>query len=115
MYKEHHKFQCDECGKTFCTKGKMKEHQKTDHKTEPQKCLVCPAVVKNIALHMRDCHTRELKTCTACSYSSRRKHDIESHFRKMHTMLDVEMCKVCGNIFKNLKKHMDRKICGKGK
>ena len=92
-------------------------HPKWQHKSKPkpQKCSECPAVVLNIDLHMKECHTGELMTCTKCSYRSRRKADIELHYRKVHTDLDIETCHVCGQRFKGLKKHLQRTKCGTGK
>ena len=92
-------------------------HPKWQHKSKPkpQKCSECPAVVKDIDLHMKDCHTGEFKTCTKCSYRSRRKADVELHYRKVHTDLDIETCHVCGQRFKGLKKHLQRTKCGTGK
>ena len=54
-------------------------------------------------------------TCSACPFNSRKKYNMETHYRKVHTELDVETCKVCGNRFKYLKKHMANTKCGLGK
>ena len=115
LYKEHHNFQCAECAQTFYSKGQLERHQKWDHETEPQKCPHCPAVVKDIDMHVKNCHTGELMTCSACPYSSRRKQDLESHYRKVHTELNMETCQVCGDRFKMLKNHLERTKCGTGK
>jgi hypothetical protein len=82
---------------------------------EPKKCPVCPAVIKDVECHMKNCHTGEMMTCSACPYTSRRKPDIDAHFRKVHTDLNKETCPVCGDMFKGLKLHLERTKCGTGR
>lgn len=115
LTKFHHNFQCAECAETFYRKEQLERHQKWQHETEPQKCPVCPAVIKDVDMHMKNCHTGDLMTCSACPYSSRRKADIEQHYRKVHTDLNKKTCPVCGETFKGLKLHLERTKCGTGK
>ena len=113
--KAHHNFQCAECAKTFYRKEQLDHHHKWHHEVEPQKCPMCPAVIKDVEGHMKNCHTGELMTCSACPYTSRRKADIDGHYRKVHTDLNKETCSVCGETFKGLKRHLERTKCGTGK
>ena len=48
-------------------------HPTWQHKSKPkpQKCSECPSMVRYIDMHMKDCHTGELQTCTKCSYNTR--------------------------------------------
>ena len=112
LIKSHHDYQCAECAATFYSKEKMNWHQKWVHETEAQKCTLCPAMVKDVEGHMKSCHTGELMTCTACPYTSRRKGDIDLHFKKIHTDQYKETCPVCGDVFKGLTKHLERTKCG---
>ena len=113
--KAHHNFQCAECAETFFRKEQLERHQKWHHEVEPQKCPMCPAVIKDVEMHMKNCHTGDLMTCSACPYTSRRKADIDGHYRKVHTDLNKETCSVCGETFKGLKRHLERTKCGTGK
>jgi len=115
QFKVHHNFQCAECAETFFRKEQLERHQKWHHEVEPQKCPMCPAVIKDVDMHMKNCHTGELMTCSACPYTSRRKADIDGHFRKVHTNLNKQTCSVCGETFKGLKRHLERTKCGTGK
>ena len=67
-----------------------------------------------LRVHMENCHTGELRTCTACPFTSRRKADIDVHYRKMHTDLNKQTCHGCGEVFKKLKAHLMRTKCGTG-
>ena len=111
----HKSFQCAECAKTFRVKARLEKHQKDSHEIEAQKCPMCPTVTKNVGLHIRNCHTGELLTCSACTYSSRRKACMDAHFRRIHTDLDKKICPVCGETFKRLKQHLKGTMCGTGK
>ena len=112
--KTHSNFQCAECADTFFLKNELERHQMS-HEVEPQKCPMCPAVVKQVESHIKQCHTGELMTCSACPYTSRRKGDIEVHYRKVHTDLSLKTCHVCGEKFKGLRQHLERTKCGTGK
>ena len=115
QFKAHHDFQCAECAETFFRKEQLERHQKWHHEVQPQKCPMCPALIKDVEMHVKNCHTGELVTCSACNYTSRRKVDIEGHYRNIHTDLNKEICLVCGETFKGLKMHLERTKCGTGK
>ena len=115
LFTAHHNFQCAECAETFYRKDQLERHQKWNHEIGAQKCPMCPAVIKDVEMHMKNCHTGEKLTCSACPYTSRRKADIDGHFKKVHTDLNKETCPVCGETFKGLKRHLERTMCGTGK
>lgn len=41
-------FICEECGKSFATKGALKEHQITHSEERPFQCRYCPKKFKNM-------------------------------------------------------------------
>merc|ERR1719342_1524654 len=99
----HHSFQCAECVRIFHRKEQLNSHIKWNHEAEPQKCPLCPAVIKNVEFHLKNSHTGELMTCSACSYSRRRKADLDYHYMQVHTVLSLETCPLCSGTFKKLK------------
>ena len=111
----HKNFQCAACAKTFRVKARLEKHEKESHEIEAQKCPMCPTVTKNVDQHIKNCHTGELLTCSACSYSTRRKACMDAHFRRIHTDLNKKICSVCGETFKRLKQHLKTTMCGTGK
>ena len=53
-------FACQECGKTFKTKTRMKQHMDTVHQSDPENCFVCEKSFKNKATlkaHLKKQHT----------------------------------------------------------
>lgn len=111
--KSHRTSQCDICAKMF-TEVQLRVHKRLNHEQAKKQCPLCPAQVQMLRVHMENCHTGELRTCTACPFTSRRKADIDVHYRKMHTDLNKQTCHGCGQVFKKLKAHLLRTKCGTG-
>ena len=111
--KSHRTAQCDICAKMF-TDVQLRVHKRLNHEQPKKQCPLCPAQVQMLRVHMENCHTGELRTCTACPFTSRRKADIDVHYRKMHTDLNKQTCHGCGEVFKKLKAHLLRTKCGTG-
>ena len=111
--KSHRTAQCDICAKMF-TEVQLRVHKRLNHEQPKKQCPLCPAKVQMLRVHMENCHTGELRTCTACPFTSRRKADIDVHYRKMHTDLNKQTCHGCGEVFKKLKAHLQRTKCGTG-
>lgn len=111
--KSHRTAQCDICAKMF-TEVQLRVHKRLNHEQPKKQCPLCPAKVQMLRVHMENCHTGELRTCTACPFTSRRKADIDVHYRKMHTDLNKQTCHGCGEVFKKLKAHLMRTKCGTG-
>lgn len=111
--KSHRTAQCDICAKMF-TEVQLRVHKRLNHEQAKKQCPLCPAKVQMLRVHMENCHTGELRTCTACPFTSRRKADIDVHYRKMHTDLNKQTCHGCGQVFKKLKAHLMRTKCGTG-
>ena len=51
--------------------------------------------------------------CPNCEYRSRRKGDIVSHGEQRHTERNIGTCQFCGKVFKDVKQHHERTMCGK--
>lgn len=123
LFKKHHNFnyQCNECPETFYMKAQLQYHIKRKHNVEPQKCPLCSVTIKDVESHIKNVHTGdpELIICTACPYSTRRKGELNKHYRKAHPDLvkneATEICNVCGQMFISLQRHLGMTVCGKGK
>ena len=112
--KEHPNKTCDECGMKFSRIQSLKNHVLAKHKEDipcPH-CGVMYATKYTLASHLGRAHGEyEMKKCSECEWTGVAA-DLRVHFRRKHTEDLQETCEFCGEVFKNLKKHLERTGCG---
>ena len=55
----------------------------------------------------------EPEQCSKCDYRTQISSEMQIHFKKMHTIEMVATCEFCGDVFKNIKRHLRRTQCGR--
>ena len=81
----------------------------------PQTCHICGVTVRYLEDHMNTKHINPAKNktkCKKCDYIGR-PNALKSHFESRHTGNKIEACPYCGEIFKNVKGHLERTQCGR--
>lgn len=112
---------CDECGKTFVTKGSLNNHQKLGHchgkkypfaaeagknKSRTQgdqskTCKVCGEVQKNayaLNVHVKKLHADSVLHCDECNLVFFKPYGLEKH-KKSHASGQFSVCKICKEEF----------------
>ena len=119
-YHEHMKINhpshiCIICGEQKFTKAALDTHIESQH----QGNVPCPFCGKeyttkaSLNLHIGRCHgDKETLMCTKCDYKTNVKHEMKGHYIRRHTELNKQTCESCGEVFKNLKGHLERTPCG---
>ncbi|CAO1321513.1 unnamed protein product [Diamesa serratosioi] len=103
-------FICEECGKSFGTKGALKEHQIIHNDDKPFQCTFCPKKFKNLPrlkTH-EDIHNNTNYICPHCGLQLNTKRTLKMHM-VVHSDQKKYKCHYCGNQFKRskaLKNHL---------
>lgn len=103
-------FICEECGKSFGTKGALKEHQITHSDERPYQCAHCPKKFKNLPrlkTH-EDIHNVTTYVCPHCGLQLNTKRTLKMHM-VVHSDQKKYKCQYCGNEYKRskaLKNHL---------
>ncbi|CAO1358418.1 unnamed protein product [Diamesa tonsa] len=103
-------FICEECGKSFGTKGALKEHQIIHNDDKPFQCTFCPKKFKNLPrlkTH-EDIHNNTNYICPHCGLQLNTKRTLKMHM-VVHSDQKKYKCQYCGNQFKRskaLKNHL---------
>lgn len=103
-------FVCEECGKSFGTKGTLKEHQITHSDERPYQCSYCPKKFKNmprLKTH-EDIHNDTMYVCIHCGLQLNTKRTLKMHM-VVHSDTKKYKCHYCGNEYKRskaLKNHL---------
>ncbi|XP_059616276.1 zinc finger protein 271-like [Phlebotomus argentipes] len=103
-------FICEECGKSFGTKGGLKEHQITHSEERPFQCSYCPKKFKNLPrlkTH-EDIHNDTMYVCPHCGIQLNTKRTLKMHM-VVHSDFKKYKCHYCGNEYKRskaLKNHL---------
>jgi uncharacterized Zn-finger protein len=101
---------CSNCGKSFSTKGALKEHQIIHSDQYPYTCSYCPKKFKNLPrlkTH-EDIHDKTQYICNICGISLNTKRTLKSHL-VVHSDAKRFKCEYCGSSFKRskaLKNHL---------
>ena len=111
--KKHMKKTCIYCNESF---KHLSSHIKNIHQVGTRKkqksltlstCVYCGVQVYSIYQHVKDKHTGVTQHCPKCEYESRRKDDLDQHYKRMHTEENNITCHLCGLIRKD-KRHQER-------
>ncbi|MBN3322322.1 ZN180 protein, partial [Atractosteus spatula] len=96
-------FQCEQCGKSFCTTWNFKVHQLTHSGQRPHCCTYCGKRFSrsdNLKTHMR-IHTGERPhCCSLCGQSFTYLGSLKTH-QRLHTGETPHCCTQCGKSFSN--------------
>jgi len=100
----HENIVCDECGKVFSKRKKLKGHFQAVHKLKPSMCDICSQVFKNdhaLRGHKRKVHEEISEvTCPTCFKVCETEQKLYYHERAVHTIEDAK-CQACGKTYKN--------------
>jgi hypothetical protein len=103
---------CNDFGKVFSKRKKLRSLIAAVHRVQPTKCDICSQEFKNLHSlrgHKAKVHETISKvTCPTCSKEFETKLKLYYHERAVHT-LEVSKCEACGKTYKNkflLQKHV---------
>lgn len=112
------KYLCPTCGKSYKSKGGIREHTLLKHSDVPFKCQICQKAFgreSHLTYHMESCHdnVKQYK-CKYCpkefgSRDNRRKHE---HICGARPITQTHKCSICGKVFKSIK-YLQQHIQGK--
>lgn len=97
-------FICESCGKSFATKGALKEHNYTHMDETPFQCSACPKKFKTLArlkTH-EDIHTGTMYVCPNCGLILNTKRTLQMHM-VVHSDQKKHKCTICNSEFKRAK------------
>merc|ERR1712030_133757 len=66
-------------------------------------------------MHVINIHENLIEQCKLCDFETKRMYAMRSHMKRVHTNNSLKTCEFCGEVRKNLKKHILRTKCGQGK
>ena len=81
------KFECEQCHKTYSSKGALHKHKQAVHEGIKYVCDQCDYQAKkkeNLTLHIQSKHQGFKYYCDQCDYIASRKIDIHTHFQGKH-------------------------------
>ena len=122
-YKKHIKMYhtskfCEICSVSLTSRFAYYEHKKTHNKQIIQEAVACQYCGKEYSKlsglngHVIRHHGEKDFKCTKCDYKSKSRSDINCHYKRRHTEQLQKICGSCGEVFKNLRKHIKRNTCG---
>lgn len=116
LWREHissHFVDCHECGITFQSDKRLKQHINKVHSVKTYLCPECNDNFKTSThklKHLRLCHSDKYPqfTCSLCKLSFVQKNKLTEHLLKLHLKEKNFLCSDCGQSFffkKQLRKH----------
>jgi len=103
---------CHICGNNFKRKASLKKHIQDKHEKVKQPCQYCGEYFQEILIHVKNVHENPIKKCDLCDFQSKRTYGLNDHMKKVHSDVNLQTCEFCGELRKNLKKHIERTKCG---
>ena len=111
----HPSYVCNICGISKPTKPALDHHTEAQH-SEGVSCHYCGKHYStNLACRIHIERTHEITKqflCSKCDYKTTAKGSLDRHFNRMHTERLQKPCVFCGEIFKDMKRHLERTLCG---
>lgn len=85
---------CDECGKSFPTKGELNKHMRI-HRAKPYACATCEKAFTRkwaLDLHVKALHTKDRPhECDICHKGYITKSTLKRHLSKTHGNLNIDV------------------------
>ena len=111
----HPSYFCNICGNGKPTKPALDRHMEAQH-SEGVSCHYCGKHYgTNLACKIHIERTHEISKqflCSKCDYKTTAKGSLDRHFNRVHTERLNKPCVFCGEIFKDMKRHLERTLCG---
>ena len=105
---------CTICGDSKVNSNQLAYHMEASH-GEGVSCQFCGQQYRSklsCYIHVKSSHDQEnMEECSKCGVKST-KWRIARHFLRVHTEKLKETCAFCGDVFKGIKRHMERTGCG---
>ena len=115
LRESHPSFQCSVCGVYKSTNEKLQNHIEVEH-LEDVPCPQCGILFKTrdlLTMHIKRMHSlNAMINCIQCNFKCKTPEEMKSHFTRRHTNDSRDTCQYCGEVFKELKKHLKRTGCG---
>lgn len=92
---------CEECHKSFSTKGNLTSHIKALHdlNTSKVECGQCGKMVRRLARHLSICQNKQQLKCPHCPNIHPNQHALNTHILRMHKKdLSKLTCEVCNKV-----------------
>ena len=105
---------CHICGDEFKKKSAMKYHIKAKHEAVKLPCPYCGECFQEMETHVKNIHENSMQKCSLCDFQSRRTYALRLHTKNIHSNVKQKTCEFCGELRKDLKKHLERTKCGQG-
>jgi hypothetical protein len=103
---------CHICGKEFKKKSTLKHHIKAKHEKEQLPCPYFGESFQEMLTHIKNIHENSVEKCSLCEFQTRRTYSLNLHMRNIHSDVKLKTCEFCGEVRKDLKKHLERTRCG---
>ena len=111
---KHSRHICTTCGESKANSSQLAYHMEASH-GEGVSCQFCGQQYRSklaCSIHVKSAHDQDnMEECSKCGIKST-KWRIARHFLRVHTEKLKETCAFCGDVFKGIKRHMERTGCG---
>ena len=97
----NNKHKCDECGRIFNRRDRLRDHRLATHVKRELKCVHCAKIFYNrqvLNMHVKGVHDKVRHQCHLCDRSYMMQGDLKTHIRGFHEG-KLSTCSVCGKEF----------------
>ena len=113
MKVNHISYDCKICNIPMTSASTLSVHMQSHQEKMP--CSYCGKEYNSrikLSSHVIRTHGEEIFKCSNCDYKTKVSAQLKTHFKRRHTEQMQAPCESCGEVFKNLKKHLERNTCG---